>query len=102
MGALRKPVPDPRSMREALDSFPLTFFWKDRDSRYVACNELFARWAGVAGPPDIVGKTDGELPWAQGAEKYRREDLEVMENGGPLYAYDNLRRAPDGSSAFWR
>jgi len=102
MGAPRKPVPDPRSLREALDSFPLTFFWKDRDSRYVACNELFARWAGVAGPADIVGKTDGDLPWAQGAEKYRREDREIMENGGPLYAYDELRRAPDGSTILTR
>jgi PAS domain S-box-containing protein len=55
-------------------------FWKDRDSVFLGCNEVFAKSAGLS-PDEIVGKTDFDLPWSrEEAEAYRADDREVMES----------------------
>jgi two-component system, cell cycle sensor histidine kinase and response regulator CckA len=62
-----------------LDSVPQSIFWKDRNSVYLGCNEVFARAVGLQSPNDIVGKTDYDLPWPRKeADAYRADDREVM------------------------
>jgi signal transduction histidine kinase/DNA-binding NarL/FixJ family response regulator/HPt (histidine-containing phosphotransfer) domain-containing protein len=36
-------------------------YWKDKEGRYLGCNETFAKIARVKSPTDIVGKTDRDL-----------------------------------------
>ena len=50
-------------LMEIFNAIPQHVFWKDRESRYLGCNRLFAVAAGMGGPEDIVGKTDYDLPW---------------------------------------
>jgi two-component system, cell cycle sensor histidine kinase and response regulator CckA len=62
-----------------LNSVPQSIFWKDRNSVYLGCNEVFARAVGLNSPDQIVGKTDFDLPWPRDeAEAYRADDREVM------------------------
>lgn len=75
-------------LRAIIDSAPLRLFWKDRDSRYLGCNEMFARDAGVSSPAEVIGRTDDDLPWRARAEAYRRDDREVMESGRLRLLYD--------------
>jgi two-component system, cell cycle sensor histidine kinase and response regulator CckA len=64
-----------------LNSVPQSIFWKDRDSRYLGCNKVFARAVGLESPDQIVGKTDFELPWpSEEAEAYRDDDHDVTVN----------------------
>ncbi|VXB51064.1 Diguanylate cyclase/phosphodiesterase with PAS/PAC sensor(S) [Burkholderia sp. 8Y] len=66
-------------MLEAIiDNIPQRVFWKDRDLRYLGCNNAFARDAGLAYNEQIVGKTDYELPWSTAADMIRADDHEVF------------------------
>jgi len=79
---------DLRKSRATLDlvlnTIPQSVFWKDRDGRYLGCNQAFARDVGLEDPARILGKTDFDLPWtAEDAEAYRADDREVVESGRP-------------------
>jgi len=69
-------------LQTVLDNFPGVVFWKDRQSNYLGCNQLFATGAGLKSPAEIVGKTDIEMPWAATeAINYLKDDIAVMESG---------------------
>lgn len=71
-------------LQEIFNAIPQHVFWKDRESRYLGCNRLFAEATGMKRPEDIVGKTDYDLPWpSDEAEAYRAYDRFVMENNQP-------------------
>ena len=46
-----------------MDSSANAVFWKDRQSRYLGCNRVFAAFAGTE-PDDLIGKSDRDMPWA--------------------------------------
>ena len=87
-----------RMLSHILNSIPQSIFWKDRNSVYLGCNEVFAREAGLANPEQIVGKTDFELPWLkEETEAYRADDREVIESNRPKpHIIETLQRA-DGT-----
>lgn len=81
-----------------LNSIPQSIFWKDRNSVYLGCNEVFAKEAGLETPEQIVGKTDFELPWLEAeTEAYRADDREVIESNRPKpHIIETVQRA-DGT-----
>ncbi len=64
--------------RTLVENLPQNIFMKDRELRYFSVNENFARDLGIR-PADIVGKTDYEFFPKDTAEKYRAEDIRIME-----------------------
>ena len=70
-------------LAQILDSIPQSIFWKDTNSIYLGCNNVFARAAGLEKKENIVGKTDYELPWHLEAEQYRADDREVITTKHP-------------------
>lgn len=50
-----------------MDSMTNAVFWKDRQSRYLGCNKVFASFAGVE-PEALIGLTDRDMPWADDPE----------------------------------
>jgi len=74
-----------RAMLEGiLNSIPQAVFWKDRTSRYLGCNRVFAEAAGLNTPEEIIGKTDLELPWGpREGREYIADDQAVMESRDP-------------------
>jgi len=64
-----------------INTIPQSIFWKDRNSVYLGCNQVFAHDAGLDSPESIIGKNDFDLPWSrEDSERYRADDREVMEN----------------------
>ena len=57
-----------------IESIPVRVFWKDRDSRFLGCNSLFARDAGLSDPQQLLGKDDFAMKWREQAEQYRADD----------------------------
>jgi len=56
------------------------YFWaKDKNYKYIFCNEHFAEAAGLDSPEQIVGQSDAELPWRKFAEHYQAGDYGVMQ-----------------------
>lgn len=68
-------------LQTVLYTFPLSIFWKDRNSVYLGCNGNFLQDAGLKSVEDIIGKNDYDMPWAKTeAEDYRIDDQYVMES----------------------
>jgi PAS domain S-box-containing protein len=66
--------------RTLVENIPQRIFTKDRDSVYVSCNGNFAKDCGVR-PGQVTGKTDYDFFPIQLADKYRRDDMRIMETG---------------------
>ena len=68
-------------LQTVLDTFPLSVFWKNRDSVFLGCNRNFLRDAGLKSVSDILGKTDYDMPWGKTeADAYRADDRQVMDS----------------------
>ncbi|HZX29943.1 MAG TPA: EAL domain-containing protein [Rhodocyclaceae bacterium] len=87
-------------LQSVIEHAPVRVFWKDRDCRYLGCNTLFARDAGLENPDDLIGKTDYEAAWKEQAELYRADDRTVMESGKPKLDYEEPQTTP-GGHAIW-
>ena len=86
-------------LQTVLSNFPGIVFWKDRESNYMGCNQSFATRMGLISPAEIAGKTDYDMPWgATDINKYRADDMEVLENGKEkLHIIEMLHQA-DGET----
>ncbi|RLL51716.1 PAS domain S-box protein [Mariprofundus sp. EBB-1] len=89
-------------LQTVIATAPVRVFWKDRDSRYLGCNILFAQDAGFSNPEDMIGKTDDEIVWKDRADLYRADDQAVMTTGSPKLAHEELQATPDGNTLLLR
>lgn len=87
---------------EIIENIPVRIFWKDRECRYLGCNNAFALDAGLSAPDDIIGKDDFRLAWKEQAEIYRADDRSVMASGIPKLNYDEPQTTPDGRKIWLR
>lgn len=76
-------------LKMIVDTAPVRIFWKDRELRYLGCNLVFAKDAGVESLQDIIGKTDYDLSWTkEQADHYRNDDRQVIDSGLPKLYYE--------------
>jgi diguanylate cyclase (GGDEF)-like protein/PAS domain S-box-containing protein len=89
---------DSRSfLKFIIDAVPQALFWQDREFRYLGCNQRFAEFAGVAGPAEIVGKTNHELWWSERAARFQIEDRALLAGKVPsLQIETRFERAAGG------
>lgn len=73
----------PEVLVQILDTLPIRIFWKDRDSRFLGCNKLFAQDAGVFTPDDFIGHSDYFFYPPEQASLFRDDDADVMYRGEP-------------------
>jgi PAS domain S-box-containing protein len=66
-------------LRVILDGMPAMVWYKDRDNNIVRVNAAAAASVGRA-PKDVEGRSTAEL-FPEEAEKYHRDDLEVIDSG---------------------
>jgi len=67
-----------------MDSLPMGIFWKDRNSRYLGCNQRMLLDAGLSSIQEIIGKTDFDMPWGEDAKLHEASDSLVLEFGQSL------------------
>lgn len=86
-------------LRFIIDNIPQYIFWKDRNSKFLGCNQSFAHVAGVANPDELLGKDDFDLHWqAQAPSFYEREQRIMRSDKGEYYIEEYLRT--DGSMGY--
>ena len=69
-------------LQTVLDTFPLSVFWKDRQSVVLGCNQLFALTCGMNSPLEAIGKSDFDFACnEEEALAYLADDQQVMESG---------------------
>ena len=81
-----------------INAIPVRVFWKDRNLVYLGCNAAFARDAGFSEPREIIGKDDYQMAWRAQAERYRSDDLQVIESGRAKLLIEEPQTAPDGQT----
>ncbi len=91
-----------RLLQLIMESAPMRVFWKDRESRYLGCNSLFAQDAGYTHPAQLIGKSDFEMGWKDMAGLYRADDRKVMASGMAQLNYEEPQNTPDGRTIWLR
>jgi len=72
------------SLQTLIDRLPDNLWVKDVESRFVIANQATATRIGVAGPADLVGKTDLELLPPELAQKFFADEQEIVRTGQPM------------------
>ncbi len=85
-------------LQMVLNTIPVRVFWKDYDGRYLGCNSLFARDAGLENIEQIIGRDDTQMAWSEQAELYRRDDLAVMDSGQSKLNFEEPQTTPEGNT----
>ncbi len=78
-----------------LNNIPDIAWLKDMNSRFIEVNEAFAKACGFKAE-EIVGKTDFELWPRDLAERYRADDLEVINSRKRKSVEERLVNKEDG------
>ena len=89
-------------LQTILETLPLRVFWKDRQSRYLGANHLFAEDAGLKSVSELIGKNDYQLGWSPQAQLYQRDDQQVMNTGQSRIAYEEPQTTPKGELIWLR
>jgi PAS domain S-box-containing protein len=66
-----------------VENLPQSVFRKDREGRFLFCNQRFCETTGRA-YDEIIGRTDADLFPPTLAQTYRQDDVRVVESGQPL------------------
>lgn len=82
------PPTDGDMLSLVLDQLPCAVYWKDRRSRYLGGNRLFAEVVGLGSPRAVPGITDDDIMASLDAEIVRREDEQVMRTGESLVSIE--------------
>ncbi|MDI1309077.1 MAG: EAL domain-containing protein [Methylotenera sp.] len=68
-------------LRALLDTFPFMVWMKDKNSRFLACNNAFAKVAQQISVHDLEGRTDYDYFSVEAAASYIADDRDVMQTG---------------------
>lgn len=85
-------------LEELVVFMPGNFYWKDKNGRYLGCNNLLIKTLGMNSSSEIIGKTDYDL-WPGQAEELFRNDREVITSGQPIYLHEAV--SLDGRKMFF-
>lgn len=80
-------------LESVLDIPNLFIFAKDKNLKFLFCNENFAQVAGLDSPKQIVGKSDYDLYWKTQADYFRNGDYEVLA-GHPRVNIPEIQMQP--------
>ncbi|SDX07202.1 PAS domain S-box-containing protein [Lutibacter oricola] len=74
-------------LRKVLDNIPIRVFWKDRESKFLGCNESYYKGINFKSDKDVIGKTDYDWNDKEVADKTRKDELEIINSGIPKLRY---------------
>ena len=82
-------------LQATVDTLPIPVFIKDRERRYISCNNAFAEHLGLS-PAEIIGKSVYDIASPEMAAIYDRSDIEHLAQGG-TQTYESRVRYANGN-----
>ena len=79
-----------------VDNIPDPVFFKDRDGRFIRCNQAMAHDAGLDSPEQLIGKTDEDIWSGNLPAETRHDEQQILETGRPLINKEEQPIAADG------
>lgn len=77
-------------LRTLIDQLPDYIFVKDLQSRFVIANKAIARKMNVAGPQQLIGRSDFDFYPPEAAAQFYGDERQVFLTGEPLIDYEEL------------
>jgi PAS domain S-box-containing protein len=74
-------------LRKVLDNIPIKVFWKDKELNFLGCNSAFLNQISIDSEKEVIGKTGFDFYDRKDAEKYRKDDVAIMQSGMPRLKY---------------
>lgn len=74
-------------LRNVLDNIPIKVYWKDFNSKFMGVNKASLSEMGVENEEFVIGKSDFDFHEKKFAEKYRNDELAIMQSGKPKLNY---------------
>ncbi len=87
-----------RMLQTILDTIPVRVFWKDLQYRFLGCNRLFLKDAGLTDIEQILGKNDYDLSWKNEADLYRADDMAVVQSGKAKLNFEETQTTPENKT----
>jgi hypothetical protein len=87
-------------LQTMLDHIPDYIYFKDHDGRFVACSRFLAECFGVAGPEQVIGRTDFDFFAPEHALPAREDELRIMETGQAMVGKEEFQTWPGGRSGW--
>jgi PAS domain S-box-containing protein len=84
------------TLQSVINNFPIAVFWKDKDLRYIGCNNLFAEDAGFSSVEEVIGKTEEDMPWKKYIDRFIKEDQKIIATGKGKLDYQALLKHKKG------
>lgn len=79
----KKLITEKESISITLDNImanlPGHVYWMNRENKFLGCNDLQAKHAGLNNRYEIVGKTNDQMPWAEKANILNEINKKVMQ-----------------------
>ncbi len=76
-------------LRTLIDNMPDLIYVKDVDNRFILCNPVCAKRAGVETAEEMIGKTDFDL-YPEDAEHFSAEEQQIIRMGEPLLNHEEF------------
>lgn len=87
-------------LKSAIDAVPYRIFWKDLDLKFMGANRIFAKDAGLGESEELIGRSDFDMQWAEQADGYRADDMEVINSRKPKLNIEEIQRTPNGEKIY--
>lgn len=78
-------------LRTIIESLPAHIYAKDRESRFIACNEMVAQCMGTT-PLEAIGKTDFDFYPPEMAAGFFADEQTLIRSGQPLIEREEMVR----------
>src|SRR3990167_3474300 len=78
---------------------PGSLYWKDREGRYLGCNDYMLKTARLSTIKNIIGKTDCDL-WGETAKQIMLNDQKIMQTGETVRVEEAVR-LPSGEMIYF-
>jgi diguanylate cyclase (GGDEF)-like protein/PAS domain S-box-containing protein len=87
-------------MDTLMDTLPDHIFFKDAEGRFLRINRALAALYGLDNPAQAVGKTDFDFYPREEAERFRRDEEEILRTGRPLVAREERKTDAAGHTVW--
>ena len=88
------------TLKHIIAVVPNHVYWKDKNGIYLGCNDEQAKNLGLSSGKDVIGLSDADLPWAEGADTFKDVDQRVL-NTRKVISFEEESRLPNGKEVIF-
>ena len=88
-------------LRNLIDNVPDRIYAKDAEGRFIICNEAMIRRMGMTSMTELVGKSDFDFLPREMAQRFRADELAILQSGIPMINREEPLSSEDGTITRW-